>query len=101
MSNVDNRNKLIPEQKLRPKSHQIHDSKFFSALRTKLLDIIFSSTRDKYISLRSSSSAPHGAQPSQKPACRFPARASSAVDSQYGVCYPLKSCLHGWFIPFL
>lgn len=34
--------------------------------------------------LRSSSCAPHGAQPSQKPACRFPARASSAVDSQYG-----------------
>jgi hypothetical protein len=32
----------------------------------------------------SSSRAPHGAQPSQKPACRFPARASSAVDSQYG-----------------
>src|SRR5512135_3677789 len=32
----------------------------------------------------SGSSAPYGALPSQKPACRFPARASSAVDSQYG-----------------
>ena len=32
----------------------------------------------------SSSRAPHGAQPSQKPACGFLARASSAVDSQYG-----------------